>query len=79
MNVQAGSQWLSNKVGIITAVHQHTINSIRSQKNTKPPGGDLLKGKRVRDKATINFTKAKCSKYKHNMYLCCLKNKMLLQ
>ena len=33
---------LTNRVGIITVVHQHTINNIKGQKTTSPPGGALL-------------------------------------
>ena len=36
------SNQITNRVGIITVVHQHTINNIKGQKTTNPPGGALL-------------------------------------
>ena len=33
---------ITNRVGTITVVHQHTINNIKGQKTTNPSGGALL-------------------------------------
>ena len=43
MNNALSQTFKSNRVGIITVVHQHTINNIKSQKTTSPPGGALLR------------------------------------
>ena len=43
MNNALSQTFKSNRVGIITVVHQHTINNIKSQKTTNPPGRALLR------------------------------------
>ena len=43
MNNALSQTFKSNRVGIITVMHQHTINNIKSQKTTSPPGGALLR------------------------------------